>query len=223
MKANVIKLNPRFLGFSNWCYIVECMDSSSSVVIDASWNLDMFVRIFEERKIIPKSLFLTHSHFDHISLVNKFIERYNVRIYMSADEIEHYKFKSPNLYGLDNNQIICVDNMNVKCFLTPGHTKGSMCFQIDDNLFTGDTVFYEGCGMCNTLGGSALDMYHSIQFIKEFFPQDTKIYSGHTYCRSVGAMLKEIMRDNIYFNIDNANDFINFRMRPLQKKLFDFI
>lgn len=29
---------------------------------------------------------------------------------------------------------------------TPGHTAGSVCYQIGDKLFTGDTLFRFGCG-----------------------------------------------------------------------------
>jgi glyoxylase-like metal-dependent hydrolase (beta-lactamase superfamily II) len=223
MKVAVNKLNTRFNEFSNWGYIVENLDTSSAIVIDPAWDFDIFIKKLEEYKTKVEAVFLTHSHLDHTNLVKEFVEKYDVQVYMSRKEKEFYQFNCKNLNLLEMNQNIIVKGMKVECYMTPGHTKGSMCYFIHGNLFTGDTVFNEGCGLCNTKGGSAEEMYYSIKFIKNNFLPDIRIFPGHTYGKPVGQTLQNVEKDNIYFNINEIKQFVDFRMRKNQKNLFDFI
>src|SRR5690606_31365021 len=50
---------------------------------------------------------------------------------------------------------------------TPGHTPGSACFHLGDQVITGDTVFVFGCGRCDLRGGDPEQMYTSLRRIRE--------------------------------------------------------
>ena len=65
---------------------------------------------------------------------------------------------------------------------TPGHTPACMTFVIGDAAFVGDTLFMPdfGTARCDFPGGSATDLYASIQKILAL-PDETRIFVGHDY------------------------------------------
>jgi glyoxylase-like metal-dependent hydrolase (beta-lactamase superfamily II) len=65
---------------------------------------------------------------------------------------------------------------------TPGHTPACMTYVIGDAAFVGDTLFMPdfGTARCDFPGGSASDLYSSIQKILGL-PDETRIFVGHDY------------------------------------------
>lgn len=65
---------------------------------------------------------------------------------------------------------------------TPGHTPACLTYVIGDAAFVGDTLFMPdfGTARCDFPGGSAEDLYTSIQKILAL-PDDTRIFVGHDY------------------------------------------
>ncbi|MEL6798427.1 MAG: MBL fold metallo-hydrolase [Pseudomonadota bacterium] len=65
---------------------------------------------------------------------------------------------------------------------TPGHTPACMTYVIGDAAFVGDTLFMPdfGTARCDFPGGSAEDLYNSIQRILTL-PDATRIFVGHDY------------------------------------------
>ena len=65
---------------------------------------------------------------------------------------------------------------------TPGHTPACLTYVIGDAAFVGDTLFMPdfGTARCDFPGGSAQDLYNSIQKILAL-PDETRIFVGHDY------------------------------------------
>lgn len=65
---------------------------------------------------------------------------------------------------------------------TPGHTPACLTYVIGDAAFVGDTLFMPdfGTARCDFPGGSAADLYASIQKILSL-PDETRIFVGHDY------------------------------------------
>ena len=65
---------------------------------------------------------------------------------------------------------------------TPGHTPACLTYVIGDAAFVGDTLFMPdfGTARCDFPGGSAKDLYDSIQKILAL-PAETRIFVGHDY------------------------------------------
>lgn len=171
--------------------------------------------------MIILKIILTHSHLDHIRRVDDLIELYNCDVYISKRESNFYYYKCSNLNLFEDGEIIFIGDTEVHSLLTPGHTFGSSCFLIESNLFTGDTVFIEGCGICTGIGGSAKSMYNSIQKLKNITDDNIRIYPAHTYGALPGCSMQYVKRNNVYFQL-LEEQFIAFRMRKNQKNLFDF-
>lgn len=218
----VYQLHLKSMFFKNYCYIIMDTATNFTAIIDPAWELGTIESFLKKTNANLVTILLTHSHFDHVNLVNPLLEKYDPKVVMSAKEIEYYKFTCRNLTAIENGDSLKLGDTDIKCLLTPGHTAGSTCFLLSNSLFTGDTIFTEGCGTCNTDGGSPEEMYASIQMIKNTVPPDILIYPGHSYGKTPGHSLNYLIKENIYFHIDKLEQFISFRMRKNQKNILNF-
>lgn len=191
---------------NNCTYIIINKSLNKAIIIDPAWDIEKITTIINKNKVSLAFILLTHSHYDHTNLVNSLTKIYNCKVYISRIEANNYGYKCENICHLDDCDEIWFGDISIKCFLTPGHTRGSMCFKIEDNLFTGDTIFIRGCGMCNCKGGSYDDMFKSIQKIKEILKDNIKIYPGH-YIKNDEKYENDILKNNIYFRINNKINF----------------
>lgn len=206
----------------NYSYLVVDRVTQDAVLIDCSWDYEEVVKYIDIHNICLKKIFLTHSHIDHVVSVEQMVKRYDAETYMSLDEIHYYNYHCSNLIGLEDFQIIKVGGIEVKTVITPGHTRGSTCFEIGKNFFSGDTVFYEGCGVCSGNGADAGMMYDSFQKIKENISESHILYSAHSFGKMPGSVMKKVYKYNIYFNLQDKYSFIKFRMRKNQPIISKF-
>ncbi|MBN2851577.1 MAG: MBL fold metallo-hydrolase [Clostridia bacterium] len=97
-------------------------------------------------------IFLTHSDYDHVAGLPLFT---NARVYLGHEELQMidkttprfsaFKFNKPlgcsEFELLLDQQEIEIENVNIRCFATPGHTPGSMSYLFDQKyFFVGDAV-----------------------------------------------------------------------------------
>lgn len=206
----------------NFSYIIVDSSSRRAAIVDPAWDQDLITQTIKQLGVKLETILLTHSHIDHVNLTQTLVQRFCCQVYMSAQEIEYYHFQSDNLCPIQDFEKIALGATQITCLLTPGHTAGGTCFLLSDSLFTGDTVFIEGCGVCNMAGGSADQMFESIQKLKQIVKPFVRIYPGHSYGKSPGYPLSFLLENNIYFQFDKRNHFIQFRMRKNQKGILNF-
>jgi glyoxylase-like metal-dependent hydrolase (beta-lactamase superfamily II) len=204
----------------NFNYIIVDKKSHRAAIVDPAWDREQILSIFNKLGVKPDCILLTHSHIDHVHMVPFLVEQFDAQVYMSAKEIDFYHFKSRNLHSFQDFEDIMLGETRITCLLTPGHTAGGTCFLLADSLFTGDTIFTEGCGICTTLGGSPEQMFESIQKVKRLVEPHICIYPGHSYGKEPGQSMESLLRNNIYFQFEKKEHFIQFRMRKNQKNVF---
>ena len=220
LKVRVLRLC--FLKMINYVYVGIDMVSKKAFVVDPAWDLEAIQGCLDEEEAVLVGIFVTHSHVDHVNLVRKLSERYNVPVYMSKIEANYYQYSCENLRCFFDEDIVQIGELEVQCLLTPGHSKGSACFLVENCCFTGDTIFIEGCGLCQLPGGSAEDMFETFQRLKTLLWDEVLIYPGHRYGMEVGQPLWLVRRHNIYFGITNKEEFVKFRNRGNIKGTFSF-
>lgn len=206
----------------NNVYIISDIATKKALIIDPACKIDQINEIINKYNLDLKMILLTHCHQDHIRQVDRLVSMYGVTVYVSRQEKEYYSFFCENMATFEDEQIIYLGETSIKCIVTPGHTAGSACFLLSKSIFTGDTIFIEGCGLCTSDGGSAEQMYNSIQRIKIYVNDNINVYPGHTYYAEPGKTISYVKNNNIYFVIENKESFISFRMRKQQFNLFDF-
>ncbi len=87
---------------------------------------------------------------------------------------------------IDEKSQIFLDNIEIKVIETPGHSKGSTCYLIGDNLIAGDTVFYEEIGRCDLPTGSFSDITRSIKEKLFRLDDNIKVFTGHGDNTTIG-------------------------------------
>ncbi|MDG1520329.1 MAG: MBL fold metallo-hydrolase [Yoonia sp.] len=82
----------------------------------------------------------------------------------------------------EDGESLNIGQMRVDVMHTPGHTPACLTYVIGDTAFVGDTLFMPdfGTARCDFPGGSASDLYQSIQRILSL-PDDTRVFVGHDY------------------------------------------
>jgi glyoxylase-like metal-dependent hydrolase (beta-lactamase superfamily II) len=223
LRVEICKVEKLFF-FKNFTYLVFDTNNKYGIIIDPAWDLEFIKHKIEENNIILKGILITHTHFDHINLAGALVDEYNCDVFVGDAEFRYSDFNTNNLISITDENNFLVGNINIYPIFTPGHSPGSICYLIEDNLFTGDTLFIEGCGMCfgdKTLSNPA-HLFYSLQKLKQIIPDDTKIYPGHSYGEYPGQLMKEIQKKNVYLNFENKEKFISYRMRKKQKGFFNF-
>jgi len=86
-----------------------------------------------------------------------------------------------------------IGSLNVTVWHTPGHTPACASYLIEDAIFVGDTMFapHIGTARCDFPGGSAKDMYKTIQRIYTL-PDSTRIFLCHDYPKEGDAPISVI-------------------------------
>lgn len=177
------------------CYLVVNDDETHAVLIDPGFYDSMLESIIVKYKDIIDAVLLTHMHFDHIMGLEYIKSVICAPIYIHkldfSDMTDPDKNCYSSFYGANmdfsgfkanrfftDNSKLSFGDLVVSVFHTPGHTKGGVCYLINDCLFTGDTLFKESVGNPNFYGGDARILLKSVNAISNF-TEDYCIFPGH--------------------------------------------
>lgn len=207
----------------NYVYIIVDHLTRKAAIVDPAWDMPAICSVIEKNNLQIMTILLTHSHEDHVQLVEPLVEKYNCKVNISRQEASFYQFQRINMNMLDDQSTLLLGDTAITCILTPGHTAGGMCYLLSHSLFTGDTIFIEGCGICNTYGGNPYLMFESLQKIRLIVDSNVLVYPGHSFGKPPGTSMKYIIDNNLYFQIDDLETFVKFRMRPNQQMNYKFV
>lgn len=208
--------------FKNYCYLIVHSETRQAVLIDPAWEMEKIENVINTLQVKLNAILLTHYHFDHVNLAEPIARQFNVPVLMSKIEIGYYNFSCYGLLSVDNPQPLIFGEIKIIPLLTPGHTKGAFSYWIEEALFTGDTLFIEGCGMCSGRGGDPSAMFDTLVSLKRIIPHHIRIYPGHSYGEEPGKTFFYLLQNNIYLQFSNRAAFIAFRMRENQQGLLAF-
>ena len=100
--------------------------------------------------------------------------------------------------------ILQLGENDIEFLHTPGHTPGSQCYKVNNNLVSGDTLFVQGCGRVDLPGSNSEDMFHSLQKLSSL-PDETILYPGHNYSAEPYESMERVKEINTYLRIEDLD------------------
>lgn len=200
--------------WANFVYFIGDAATRSCAVVDPAWHAPTILREAERLSIRISHILCTHSHFDHINRVEELLQSIDVPVHMLGLEVNFSGFSCENLVQHAAGDTLQIGAHTELAFVhTPGHTPGSVCYAIPGSLVTGDTLFVNGCGRCDFVGGDPAVMYRTLKQLCDVLPRWTRLYPGHNYGATPTSRLDEQLRDNPYLKHATLQDFVEHRMQ----------
>ena len=172
------------------CYIVWHSETKDAYIVDPGSDADLIAQRVAELGVTPRALLLTHGHVDHIMAVPELAQKWDIPVWIHAEDIPLYSSPDnallPWIPAVENlpapvAEIPMLPGFEFNLLHTPGHTKGGVCFYFPKEklVITGDTLFKGTHGRTDFPGGSQKQIMLSIKNILFKLPGDTRIYPGH--------------------------------------------
>jgi glyoxylase-like metal-dependent hydrolase (beta-lactamase superfamily II) len=195
---------------------------------------DVIVDFVNDAELHVHAILETHAHADHISGAQYMKDRLPGAMIAIGQRITEVQGIFKGVFGLPDNfptdgsqfdhlledgEEFRAGSLTVLAVATPGHTPACMTFKIEDAIFTGDALFMPdvGAGRCDFPGGSAEDLYASIQGLYTM-PDDTRVFVGHDYPKerdvAFESTIGEQKRSNVALPADRPQaDFVAWRQQ----------
>ena len=173
------------------CYVVAPSRNSECFIVDPGYqSADAIASIVQAENLKPIAVLVTHGHLDHMWSLFPAARGYDIpavvhaqdrhllsdplsgisneTILMLRDTLnESEPFVEPDeIVEISDNTSLDVAGLTLKITHAPGHTAGSVLFEIDDDeptVFTGDVLFAGAIGRTDLPGGSSQAMTETLR------------------------------------------------------------
>ncbi|MFH0993600.1 MAG: MBL fold metallo-hydrolase [bacterium] len=187
--------------FSENSYLIRY--KNDAVVIDPGFNGEAIVNYLEEKGYLLKMVLLTHGHYDHMRDLRILQKTLVFPIYIHEtdalllrDDVRNGSKYFRSSFRLREGQEIRMvrdgdeipfGNAPIRVIHTPGHTAGSVCYEIQDILFSGDTLFHGDLGRTDLDTGSSKQMAATVRKLFAMLSDRVVVYPGHEEATDIGT------------------------------------
>ena len=190
---------------STYTYLIASAKGREALIIDPVLeNIDQYIKLLNELDLKLVKVIDTHIHADHITAASKLKNKTNCTTIMG----EHTPSNAVEIKVKDN-EIIYVDKLEIKVIYTPGHTKDSYSFHMNNYLFSGDTLLINGTGRTDFQGGNSEDSYNSIFNRLLKLPEETLLYPAHDYNGQTVSSIGKEKKFNPRLQVNSVNEYID--------------
>ena len=189
---------------STYTYLIASAKGREAVIIDpVIENVESYIELLNELDLKLVKVIDTHIHADHVTGASKLKLATNCFTLMGehtpADAVE---------IKVKDDEIIKIDQIEIKAMYTPGHTSDSYSFLMDNCLFSGDTLLINGTGRTDFQNGSSKDAYNSIFNRLLKLPEDTILYPGHDYNGKESSTIGNEKKFNPRLQVKNVDEYV---------------
>ena len=197
MKINIHRITAG--PFQENGYIVNSEGNMDCIIIDPGDSPELYIKEIGNRNLKPIGILNTHGHIDHVHAIQPIKDHYSIPFYIHKEEkmiIDHYP-QGCLMYGITPNDkpevdhwltdetSITIGDYNLNVIHTPGHTPGGVCYHLNSDIFTGDTLFKGSIGRTDFPGGDYNTLMDSLKSLIDNVPGETKVHSGHGYSTTI--------------------------------------
>ncbi len=197
-------------GHDNFIHIIADRDHGEAMVVDPAWDAEGITEVLADEGLTLTAILLTHTHYDHVNAVNALYGP-GVTLFLSEAEYPYWSDCPQDAVLVHDGDEIQFASTSISVILTPGHTPGSCCYRIGNDLITGDTLFIYGCGRGDLPNGDVHALYRSLQKLKTL-PETVRIWVGHNYSVVEESTLGEQFAHNPFLMINDEADFVRYRL-----------
>tara|TARA_Y100001970_G_scaffold257519_1_gene336304 strand:- start:1821 stop:2513 length:693 start_codon:yes stop_codon:yes gene_type:complete len=189
---------------STYTYIISSGKGREALIIDPVLEkTEEYLELLKNLDLKLVKVIDTHIHADHITGLNELSKRTNCTKIMG----EHSKSEVVDL-KIKENEIIKIENFELKALYTPGHTDCSYSFLMNDRVFTGDTLLINGTGRTDFQNGSAETQYDSLFNKLLKLPEKTIVYPAHDYNGKKFSTIGNEKKNNPRLQVNSLNQYI---------------
>ena len=190
---------------STYTYLIASAKGREALIIDPVLdNIEQYIKLLNELDLKLVKVIDTHIHADHITAASKLKNKTNCTTIMG----EHTPSNAVELKVKDS-EIIYVDKLEIRVIYTPGHTKDSYSFLMNNYLFSGDTLLINGTGRTDFQGGNSEDSYNSIFNRLLKLPEETLLYPAHDYNGQTVSSIGKEKKFNPRLQVNGINEYID--------------
>ena len=189
---------------STYTYLISSGLGREALIIDPVLeNVTEYINLLKELDLKLVKVIDTHIHADHITGASKLKDITKCSTIMGdhtpADAVE---------IKVKDEEVIKLDNLEIKALYTPGHTSDIFSFLMNDHLFSGDTLLINGTGRTDFQNGSSEDAYESIFNKLLKLPNETLLYPAHDYNGNKVSTLGKEKKFNPRLQVNNVDEYI---------------
>ena len=189
---------------STFTYLIASAKGREALIIDPVLdNINEYIGLLNELDLRLVKVIDTHIHADHITGASKLKDQTNCTTIMG----EQTPANAVDLKVKDE-EIIKLDQIEIKALYTPGHTSDSFSFLMNDCLFSGDTLLINGTGRTDFQNGSAKDAYNSIFNKLLKLPEKTLLYPAHDYNGEKVSSIGKEKKFNPRLQVSSENEYV---------------
>ena len=189
---------------STYTYLIASSTGREALIIDPVLeNVEDYIKLLSELDLRLVKVIDTHIHADHVTGAGKLRDKTKCVTIMGdhtpADAVE---------IKVKDEEVIKLDELNIRALYTPGHTSDSFSFLMDNYLFSGDTLLINGTGRTDFQNGNAKDSYDSIFHKLLRLPSETLLYPGHDYNGKIVSSIGKEKKFNPRLQINDVDEYI---------------
>jgi glyoxylase-like metal-dependent hydrolase (beta-lactamase superfamily II) len=184
------------------CTILGDETSREAIVVDPGDNIPAIQAILHNHGLTVKHIIITHAHIDHIAGALHLKRLTGAPILYNLNDLPLVKMMdvqaswlrmptpevSPPDAPLTDGQTVSISGLSGTVLHTPGHTQGSVCLYLPQQLLllAGDTLFAGSVGRTDLPGGDTQQLIDSIQTQILTLPDDVVVIPGHGPNTTIG-------------------------------------
>src|SRR6516162_1955965 len=187
-----------------YTYLLASRRGGEALIIDPVLEkVERYIQLVNELDLRLVKAVDTHLHADHITGLGALRDRTSCITVMG----EHSKVDVVSMRLAEGDRLT-IEGLALDVLYTPGHTDDSYSFQMEDRVFTGDTLLIRGTGRTDFQNGDPRAQYESIFGRLLKLPDTTLVYPAHDYKGDTVSTIGEEKAFNPRLQIKSIDEYV---------------